>query len=760
VFCEECGAALEAPCPACGAGNRPVAKFCRKCRTPLNGAVLTAPEPSAEIGKRFADKILASRSALEGERKLVTVLFADVKGSMELADQVDPEQWSAIMKRFFAILAEGVERFEGYVDKFTGDGIMALFGAPIAHEDHARRVCYAARMEQIAEPGKVYITAHTARELQGYFALADLGEMQIKGVHGAVQVHELQGLGRMHTRMDVSRSRGFSRCVGRGDEMQMLEAALARSREGNGQVVGVVADAGVGKSRLCYEFLQRCRARGLMTLETAGVSPGKAIPFLPILRLFRAFFGISEHDSDATARERIAGRLLLLDERLHDGLPQVFAFMGVPDPEHPAPHIDPEARQRQLFDIVRRVNQARSEKEMTVSLLEDLHWFDGDSAAFLEPVLDATVGSRGLVILNFRPEYHAAWMSRSNYQQLALAPLSADAVRELLATLLGSDPSIAGLAATIHARTAGNPFFVEEVVQSLVESGKLQGGLDAIDRVAALCAGDPQIHRDVVGFSPLIWTDTVSARVLAKAGRFDECRQRLERGIRMAREHASQENLVWAFAAKCQLAYLARGTSVVPIADAVRAAGEGVEIAEAVGSRYAQILVSIVLGVAHFVQGSYDASDECLTAALARARREENVLDYESYALAVAADACLARADTVAAIAKAREGIEKADAGGCWFFAALARTVLADALVRAGEPDRTVAPVIAEARELVRKTGGNSLLPRLREAEARLAGRTDRALLHAGLREAADMYRTLGAPDPAERLAREIAAPG
>src|SRR5208282_5740005 len=349
AFCEECSAPLEAACPSCGAGNRPTAKFCRKCRAPLTVAPAAAPAPRAYTPKHLADKILTSRAVLEGERKQVTVLFADVKGSMELAEKLDPEAWSQIMNRFFQILSEGVERFEGFVDKFTGDGIMALFGAPIAHEDHARRACYAAlhlvdglrgyaselrlrrglnfsariglnsggvivgkigddlhmdytaqghtvglasRMEQIAEPGKVYLTAHTAALIQGYFALADLGEMEIKGVHGAMHVYELLGLGQMRTRLDVSRSRGFSRFVGRGDEMQVLESALARAGEGNGQVIGIVGEAGLGKSRLCFEFLERCRARGLMTYETTGVAHGKAIPFLPMLRLFRAFFGI------------------------------------------------------------------------------------------------------------------------------------------------------------------------------------------------------------------------------------------------------------------------------------------------------------------------------------------------------------------------------------------------------------------------------------------------------------------------------------
>jgi len=532
-FCGDCGFALANRCAQCGAENPLEKKFCGDCGAALGGdAPAALPARRANTPKHLAEKILTSRAALEGERKQVTVLFADVKGSMDLAEQMDPEEFSQIMNRFFQILSDGVERFEGFVDKFTGDGIMAIFGAPIAHEDHARRACYAAlhiveglrgyanelrlrrglnfsarlglnsgevivgkigddlhmeytaqghtvglasRMEQIAEPGKVYLTAHTAALIEGYFAQADLGEMEIKGVHGAMHVYELQGLGQMRTRLDVSRGRGFSRFVGRGDEMNVLESALMRAREGNAQIIGIVGEAGLGKSRLCFEFLERCRARGIMTYETTGVAHGRAIPFLPILRLFRAFYGITEQDSDATARERIAGRMLLLDERLRESLPLLFDFMGVPDPENPTPRIDPEARQRQMFDIVRRVVQARGQKETQVTLLEDLHWFDAGSAEFLEPLIEAAVGTRSVMLLNFRPEYQAPWMGRSYYHQLPLAPLGPDAIRELIDALLGNDPSTAGLAEAIHSRTGGNPFFTEEVVLNLVESGKLKG---------------------------------------------------------------------------------------------------------------------------------------------------------------------------------------------------------------------------------------------------------------------------------------------
>ena len=188
----------------------------------------------------------------------------------------------------------------------------------------------------------------------------------------------------MRTRLDVSRARGFSKFVGRQSEMAALEAALERAIAGNAQVVGVVAEPGTGKSRLCYEFAERCRAREIPVYEAHGVAHGKAVPLLPILEFFRGYFGITEQDTAKAARDKIAGRMLLLDETLAEGLPLMFDFLGVPDPERPAPPLGPEARQRQLFDLIRRLARARSAREPAVFLFEDLHWFDRASEEFIE----------------------------------------------------------------------------------------------------------------------------------------------------------------------------------------------------------------------------------------------------------------------------------------------------------------------------------------------------------------------------------------
>jgi class 3 adenylate cyclase/predicted ATPase/DNA-binding IscR family transcriptional regulator/ribosomal protein L40E len=546
VFCEECGTSFGRECPSCGASCSPSAKFCRKCRTPLGGdAVAKSSErdPRSYTPKHLADRILAEQAAMEsrgaqdGERKTITALFADIKGSVELMEGIDPEEARAIVDPALQLMMDAVHRYEGYVAQSRGDGIFALFGAPIAQEDHARRALYAAlrmqedikrysdrlriekgvplqvrvglnsgevvlrsirkddlhtdytpighsvnlaaRMEGLATPGSIAVAESTYSATQGYFRFRELGPIAVKGISEPVRIYELEGMGALRTRLEVSRSRGFSRFVGRLDEMAALEAALARAIGGAAQVVGIVGEPGVGKSRLCFEFLERCRARGLAIFEAHGVPHGKALPLLPMLELFRNFFGITEQDSDQVAREKIAGRYVLLDESLREALPLVFDLLGISDPERPAPAMDPESRQRQLVAVVKRVTQMWGRRQTSVTFLEDLHWFDGGSEGFLEAIVDALPGTQWLVLVNFRPEYHAAWMQKSYYQQLPLLPLGPEAIADLLRDLLGGDPSLAALGERIRERTGGNPFFIEEVVQALAETGTLEGAKGA-----------------------------------------------------------------------------------------------------------------------------------------------------------------------------------------------------------------------------------------------------------------------------------------
>jgi len=514
--------------------------FCLGCGNRLGdpsadetGGPRSAPDPSTYTPKHLAEKILTQRAALEGERKQVTVLFVDVKRSVELSSQVDPEVWHGILDRFFAILAEGVHRFEGTVNQYTGDGIMALFGAPIAHEDHAQRACYAAlhlreelrryanqvrldhglsfavriglnsgevvvgkigddlrmdytaqgltvglaaRMQELAEPGTPYLGTGTAELVRGYFDLEDLGEAKVKGSRAPLPVHALIGVGSMRTRLDVSRARGFSRFVGRDIEVGMLESALERALAGQGQVVGVVAQAGMGKSRLCFEFLESCRSREIAVRTTTGVAHGKEVPFLPILDFYRDSFGITPEDDPLTARQKVAGALVLLDDELRDSFPLLFDFLGIraPGADAPTSGASPD-QQRQLTELLQRITLARSQAQPAVLLFEDLHWFDTGSETVLAALIDALAGTRTLLIANYRPEYRGDWMHRSHVQQVALQPLSDAAIEELLVDQLGVDPTLDELRPRILERTGGNPFFIEEVVRSLAEEGALAG---------------------------------------------------------------------------------------------------------------------------------------------------------------------------------------------------------------------------------------------------------------------------------------------
>jgi len=500
--------------------------------------------PASYTPTHLAEKILTSRSALEGERKQVTVLFADVKGSMALSEQVDPEDWHQILDRFFQILTEGVHRFEGTINQYTGDGIMALFGAPIAHEDHAQRACYAAlrlreelrsyademrrtrgvsflvriginsgevvvgrigddlrmdytaqghtvglaaRLEQLAEPGKPLLSAATAELVRGYFRLNDLGAATVKGMSAPLHLYELEGVGDVRTRFDLSRTRGLTRFVGRDAEMQILDSALARTLEHHGRIVALVADAGTGKSRLCFEFTQRCRQRGIDVHEVVCVAHGQTIPFLPLIDHLRQSFGVGPHDRPEVVRQKIAGSLTLLDSELHETLPLWFDFLGVPDPGRPLPRMDPDTRQRKFVNAIRRMVRARSRAAPGVLIFEDLQWADAASERLLQNLVEVLTESRTLLVLNFRPEYRPAWLqlawddpSRGDtdpaeafLRVVHLTPLRVPAVRQLLDELIGIDPALGDLRVRIHERTAGNPFFIEEVVRSLYDDGVL-----------------------------------------------------------------------------------------------------------------------------------------------------------------------------------------------------------------------------------------------------------------------------------------------
>jgi class 3 adenylate cyclase len=533
-FCEACGAALGdvRTCPRCAAVNPSGHQECDSCGATLSGTdELQAParETRAYTPRHLVEKVLTTRSALEGERKQVTVLFADVVDSMQLAEGLDPEEWHRILDRVFEILSKHVHRFEGTINQFTGDGVMALFGAPVAHEDHAQRACHAAlaaledlrgyasalqdrgfqlalrmglnsgevvvgkigddlrmdytaqghsvglaaRAEGLAAPGTAFLTEHTARLVEGYFALADRGIRAMKGVSAPVRVFELQGIGPLRTRLDASGFRGFSRLIGRDTELAWLDGILSRAIESTGQVIGVVGDAGVGKSRLCLEFTRHCRARGVVVHEVHCPAHGATVPWLALRELLRSYFALADGEGAEGIRRSVERQLLTLDEGFRAAVPLVLEVLGVSDAA--APRDAPRRPSARLGDFVQRYVHLRSTTEPVALLLDDAHWIDPASDELVREIVTAVRDTRMLLLANYRPEYRPTWIGGSHCHQLALPPLGEAASRELLLDLLGTDRSLNDLPNRIHERTAGNPFFTEEVVQALAASGSLAG---------------------------------------------------------------------------------------------------------------------------------------------------------------------------------------------------------------------------------------------------------------------------------------------
>jgi class 3 adenylate cyclase/tetratricopeptide (TPR) repeat protein len=507
------------------------------------GAELSAPHVTAPLASTqdrpplaytpayLAEKILTSKSALEGERKQVTVLFADLKGSMELLADRDPEEARHLLDPVLERMMEAVHRYEGTVNQVMGDGIMALFGAPIAHEDHAVRACYAAlrmqesvkayatevqrsqgiplhirvglnagevvvrsvgsdlrldytavgqtthlaaRMEQMAMPGSIVITPELLRLAEGYVQVEPLGPVMIKGLTKPVEVYEVTGVGSVQTRLQAAAARGLTRFVGREGELDQLHQALERAGEGHGQVVAIVGEPGVGKSRLVSEFTRSYRTHGWLHLESHAVSYGKATPYLLVHHLLKAYFQIEARDDGRKMREKVTGKLLTLDRSLEPILPACLTLLDGPVEDAEWQGLDPPQRRQRTLEAVKRLMLRASQVQPLLLSCEDLHWIDSETQAFLESLIDSLPTAQLLLLINYRPEYQHAWGSKTFYTQLRLDPLSPAGAQELLQALLGEDPSLAPLKQLLIDRTEGNPFFLEESVRALFDQGILE----------------------------------------------------------------------------------------------------------------------------------------------------------------------------------------------------------------------------------------------------------------------------------------------
>lgn len=541
-FCEECGGMLVRACPACGHEVSASAKFCSECGAPLSGpppgAAPAASAPIKYTPPYLAERIRATQAAMQargaadGERKTVTALFADMAGSTALIHDLDPEDARRLIDPALALMMEAVHHYEGYVAKSMGDGILALFGAPIAHEDHPQRALYAAlrmqdamrryadrvrlaqgialqirvginsgevvvraistedlhtdydpvghsihiasRMEGIAVPGSIVVSEHTHKLTEGYFAFKALGATPIKGLPEPLAVFEVLGLGPLRTRLQVAASRGLARFVGRTRELEQLREARAQAQARHGQIVGVVGEPGVGKSRLYHEF-KLSAPRDCLVLETFSVSHGKAYPYLPLIELLKNYCQITAQDDERRRREKLTGKVLTLDRTLEDILPYLFHLLGVTEPDSALAQMNPQLRRQRTFEAIKRLLVRESLAQPLELIVEDLQWLDSETEAFLGFLGESVANARILLLVNYRPEYRHDWNHKSYYTQLRLAPLGQAEARELLRDLLGDAAGLAPLEHLILAQTEGNPFFIEEVMQTLVEEQVLRG---------------------------------------------------------------------------------------------------------------------------------------------------------------------------------------------------------------------------------------------------------------------------------------------
>jgi class 3 adenylate cyclase/tetratricopeptide (TPR) repeat protein len=512
------------------------------------------PAPDTYVPKHLAEKILASRHNLEGERKQVTVLFADIRSSTKLIEGLDPEEAQKIIDPVLHIMMDAVHRYEGTVNQVLGDGIMALFGAPLAHEDHALRACYsalamqeemrrhrrklgqseesglhigigmnsgevvvrsidndlnieysalghtthlAARMQELAGPGVALMSLSTHHQVEGFIQVKSLGAVQAKGISRLVEAYEVIGATAARTRVQAGAARGLTPLVGRRTEIDIFNRLVEEVTAGKGQILAMVGEPGMGKSRLVHEFTRHQLPPGWLVLEGASVSYGKATPYFPLVEMLRRYFQIVDGDRSENTRDQVVMHIVELDSMLKDAIPPILSLLGaLPDETNSPPtdqhdsltgvqdfaemishfnSTDPQQRRHCILDAVKRVMIRESQRQPLLVVFEDLHWVDNETQAFLDSLVESLPLTRILVLLDYRPEYSHRWGDKSYYTQLRVDPLHPTRAEELLQHLLGRSADLAPLRELLIRRTEGNPFFAEESVRSLVEAGVLVG---------------------------------------------------------------------------------------------------------------------------------------------------------------------------------------------------------------------------------------------------------------------------------------------
>jgi class 3 adenylate cyclase/tetratricopeptide (TPR) repeat protein len=534
-FCLNCGEKFGIICPQCGRMLPSLAKFCDKCGQAF-GELKAAPhidysQPKSYTPKFLAEKILDTRSSIEGERKLVTVLFVDVANYTSISEKLDPEEVHQIMDGCFKVLMDEIHRYEGSIDKFTGDGVMALFGAPVAHEDHAQRACYAAlaiqkamgeygdkiekdcgvefkmrvglnsgtvivgsvgndlrmdytaigdttnlasRMETNAKPGTVLVSSDTYKIARDFFKFKTLGEIKVKGKEEPVEAYQLIEASEVETRIEASVARGLTRFVGREREIAALQEAFEKAQSGSGQVMGIVGEAGVGKSRLLLELRGALREKEYTHLEGHCLHYGGSMAYLPFLDVLRSYFDIKEGEREFVIKKKMADRITQLDDKLEGILPPLYEILSLKVEDEEYPKLDLQKKREMTFEAIRDLLIRESQDRPIILALDDLQWIDKTSEEFLTYVIGWLASARILLIILYRPEYTHQWASKSYYSQIGVDQLSTDTSAELVQSLLVGGDVAPELRELILTRAAGNPLFMEEFTHTLLENGAIE----------------------------------------------------------------------------------------------------------------------------------------------------------------------------------------------------------------------------------------------------------------------------------------------
>jgi len=534
-FCNECGSKLEITCSACGKINPIGSKFCNECGQDLRKLIEVPPidysKPHSYTPKFLADKILTTRSSIEGERKLITVLFADVANYTAMSEKLDPEEVHQIMDGCFKILMNEIHKYEGTITQFTGDGVMALFGAPVSNEDHAQRACYAAlsiqkaikeygqevksrygqdfkmriglnsgqvvvasigddlrmdytaigdttnlasRMESAARPGTILVSDHTHRLARDFFDFGPLGKIAVKGKGELQETYELLKAGKVETRIEAAVAKGLTRFVGRYNSIAALMEAYEKVRSGSGQVLGIVGEAGVGKSRLLLECRNRLPQDEFSYFEGRCIHFGGAMAYLPILDILRSYFGVEEGENEVVIKKRMVERIFQLDEKLQGILTPLHDILSLKVEDEAYLKLEPKQRRERIFEGLRNLFVRESQNRPLVLVIEDLHWIDKTSEEYLDYLIGWLASTRILLILLHRFEYTHRWGSKSYFNRIGLDQLSLKSSAELVEAILERGEVAPELRELILNRASGNPLFMEELTYTLLENGSIQ----------------------------------------------------------------------------------------------------------------------------------------------------------------------------------------------------------------------------------------------------------------------------------------------